>query len=93
MLGFVAGIFKSRFPLAARIFTLAVVAGYVAILALAGAWVAACPRCESHQSYDSTRALDLIMAFMWGGLFLLSILAFIRIGDAIATFVQRARTR
>ena len=89
-IGFLAGLSRTRFPLAATLVGWATVFGYLVLLAVVGAWVADCPGCESFQSYDSPRALDLIMAFVWGGIFTLTILGFIQIGGLVSGLIGNA---
>lgn len=93
VLGLAAGLARPRFSFAPVVMSWALVAGYAILLITAGAWVAACPGCTSLRSYDSTRVIDLMIAFYWGGLFLACELAIVWLGAGIAALVGRRRTR
>lgn len=88
VLGFLAGAARARLPRAPYIAAFAIIIGYVALLVVTGAWVGACPSCSSHVSYDSSRAIDLMAAILWGGVFTFSILLFILLGGGVSSFVQ-----
>lgn len=89
--GFVAGLARLKSRRAPAIAGSVIVAGYLMLLAVTGIWVAACPGCTSHISYDSARPVDLIMAFFWGALFTTGIIMFILLGAGVSTAVGRLR--
>ena len=88
VLGFLAGAARAKLPRGPYIAAFAIIIGYVALLVVTGGWVAACPGCTSHISYDSSRAIDLMAAILWGGAFTFSILLFILLGGGVSSFVQ-----
>lgn len=88
-LGFVAGASRLRFARAPAIAIGTIIAGYVALLAVTGTYVAACPGCTSHISYDSSRGFDLFVAILWGALLTAGIVLCISIGSFAATLWRR----
>jgi hypothetical protein len=86
----IAGALRVRYPTAPVIATYALIGLWLAVLALTGIWVAACPSdCESWQSYDSTRWIDLYMAVLWGGLFTAGLIGIVWLSATISTAVSR----
>ena len=88
VLGFLSGALRGKLPRAPRIAIIVTVAGFAGLLAVTAGWVAACPGCTSHISYDSTRSVDLFAAIFWGGLFTFGILLFIRLGGIVSVLAQ-----
>ncbi len=88
-IGFVAGASRLRFARAPGIAVAAIIAGYVTLLVVAGAYVAACSSCTSHISDDSSRVIDLFVAILWGGLFTAGIVLCISAGSLAATLWRR----
>ena len=93
VLGFLAGVARLRVPRAPGLAASAIVAAYVALLAVTGGWVAACPGCTSHISYDSARPVDLFAAIFLGGLFTAAIILFISLGTGVSFVVQKLAQR
>src|SRR3972149_6755945 len=93
VLGFLAGAARVKVSRAPAIAATVVIAGYVALLAVTGGWVAACPSCSSHISYDSARGLDLIAAIFWGVFFTAGIVLFISLGIGVSFVVQKLARR
>jgi hypothetical protein len=95
VLSVVAGAMRAKYPTAPVIATYALIGLWLGVLALAGIWVAACPGsdCESWQSYDSPRLLDLYMAFFWGGLFTVGLIGVVWLSATISTAVSRRMQR
>jgi hypothetical protein len=83
VVGFVAGLAYPWYPVARTITVTGTLVGYVVLLLVVGMWVAACPGCDSFNSYDSLRGIDLMMAFFWGGLMSAVIIGFTYLGSAI----------
>lgn len=88
-LGFVAGLGKPVLANAARTVVVLVAFGYVTLLVVTGIYVAACPGCTSHLSYDSARIIDLIAAIFWGAVFLTGIVALTWLGSATSSVLRR----
>lgn len=93
VLGFLAGAARGWLPRAPRVAIIETVAGFAALLAVTIAWVVACPGCTSHVSYDSSRAIDLMAAVLWGGTFTLAILLFVRLGSLLHELAVWLRAR
>ena len=90
--GFLAGTAWPRHRSAPWIAALAVVAGYVIVLVMAGAWYAACPGCAGYGGGDSTRELDFWLAIYGGAVFTFGVLLFIALGAALAAILRRPTT-
>lgn len=88
-LALASGLARPWLPWAATAVRLAVPVAFVVLLAVVGVWVAACPGCDSYNSYDSTRVLDLYIAFLWGGAFTLTLLGLTWLGAALSALLHR----
>ena len=87
--GFIAGASSGRFPRAPWIAAGAVVAGYAVLIGVTGVYTAACTSCGAHMSYDSARAVDLVLAVFAGALLTAGIVLCISIGSLGATLFRR----
>ena len=90
--GFVAGLAKPLSRSAPFVASSIVIAGYLILVAVTGAWVAACPGCAAYMSSDSARPLDLLLAAFYGGLFTAGIIVAIVLGVSVSTLVRKVRT-
>lgn len=93
IVGFLAGTGMAKFPLAPTVVAGFAVAAYVVLVILAGAWVAACPGCTSHTSYDSSRIIDLAVAVLWGGILTAGVVLLTSLGMGISLFARWLRQR
>lgn len=84
-----SGLARPWAPWAATAVRWAAPLGFVALLAVSGAWVASCPGCDSAYSYDSPRGLDLALAFVWGGAFTVTLLTLTWLGAAVSALIAR----
>lgn len=91
--GLLAGVVSSRFRRAPAVIVGFTMAGYFAIVILAGSWVAACPGCASHTSYDSSRWLDLAIAVLWGGILMAGVVLITSLGMGVSVFARWLRDR
>lgn len=87
--GLLAGLGRGRFPRAPLALVLLATAGYLSLLTITGIYVAACPGCTSHISYDSARWADLYSAFFWGTLFLVGIVGVTWFGTMLSSAFRR----
>ncbi|MGB2695686.1 MAG: hypothetical protein WBD55_10940 [Dehalococcoidia bacterium] len=84
-----SGLARPWLPWAATAMRWAIPLAFVVLLAVVGVWVAACPGCDSYNSYDSTRVLDLYVAFLWGGMFTVVLLGLTWLGASLSALLHR----
>ena len=88
IVGFLAGTAITKLPRAPAVVAGFALATYLVLVILAGVWVAACPGCTSHTSYDSSRWLDLTLAILWGGLLTAGVILLTSLGMGISLFAR-----
>lgn len=88
-LALAAGLARPWLPWVTTAIRLATIVGFIALLSVVGAWVADCPGCTSPNSYDSTRAFDLTLTFIWGGTFTAVLLGLTWLGAGVSALFLR----
>jgi hypothetical protein len=91
VLGLLVGLSAAKFRSAPTIYSWAVVAAWLLLVAASIGWTVNCPRCESLQSYDSARALDIYMAVFWGLLVGAPVIAITWLGVLVSLVIFRRR--
>jgi hypothetical protein len=88
--GFAAGLSSARLPGAAFVFTIAIVVGFVVMMAAFGAWAASCPSCGGHIiGEDTSRPALTPIVVIEGALIAGVVLAFMRLGVLLSRLFFR----